>query len=132
MKDKKMILVVVAVIFVSFGLAYKVAQSAIDNNINTIGSDVVVVENKDQLCSGFETAIAYNKDYVAYPCNIEGYKYEFVSVDTGHEFIGDSSDHMIQRKEMDGTPTLNRQWMEWKSNDRIIPYYTEITKKAGN
>lgn len=131
MKDKKMILTIVAAFFIGFGLACLGIQSIIDSDTN-IGSDVVVVENKNQLCSGFETAIAYNKDYVAYPCNIEGYKYEFVSVDTGHEYIGDNSSHMIQRKEIDGTPTLNRQWMDWKSNDRTIPYYTEITKKAGN
>lgn len=131
MKDKKMILVVVTAFFIGFGLAYLGIQSIIDSDTNA-GSNVVVVENKDQLYSGFETAIAYNKDYVAYPCNIEGYKYEFVSVDTGHEYIGDNSNHMIQRKEMDGTPTLNREWMDWKSNDRTIPYYTEITKKAGN
>lgn len=131
MKDKKMILVVVAAFFIGFGLACLGVQSIIDSDTN-IGSDVVVVENKDQLCSGFETAIAYNKDYVAYPCDIEGYNYEFVSVDTGHEYIGNNSRHLIQRKEMDRTPTLNREWREWKSNDRTIPYYTEITKKAGN
>lgn len=131
MKDKKMILVVVAAFFIGFGLACLGIQSIIDSDTNA-GSDVVVVENKDQLYSGFETAIACNKDYVAYPCNIEGYKYEFVSVDTGHEYIGDSSNHMIQRKEIDRTPALNRQWMDWKSNDRTIPYYTEITKKADN
>lgn len=132
MKDKKMILVVIAAFFIGFGLAYKVAQSAIDNNINAIGSDVVVVESRDKLYSGFETAIAYDKDFVAYPCDIEGYNYEFVSVDTGYEYIGNNSRHLIQRKEIDKTPTLNREWREWKSNDRTIPYYTEITKKANN
>lgn len=131
MKDRKMILVVVAAFFIGFGLACLGIQSIIDSDTNA-GSDVVVVENTDQLYSGFETAIAYNKDYVAYPCNIKGYKYEFVSVDTGHEYIGNNSRHLIQRKEMDKTPTLNREWREWKSNDRTIPYYTEITKKANN
>ena len=132
MKDKKMILAVVAVIFVSFGLAHMVTQSIINDNMNTIGSDVVVVESRDKLYSGFETAIAYDKDFVAYPCDIDGYNYEFVSVDTGYEYIGNNSRHLIQRKEMDRTPTLNREWREWKSNDRTIPYYTEITKKANN
>lgn len=131
MKDKKMILVVVAAFFIGFGLACLGIQSIIDSDTNA-GSDVVVVENKDQLCSGFETAIAYNKDFVAYPCDIDGYNYEFVSVDTGYEYIGNNSRHLIQRKEMDRTPTLNREWREWKSNDRTIPYYTEITKKANN
>ena len=131
MKDKKMILVVVAAFFIGFGLACLGIQLIIDSDASA-GSDVVVVENKDQLYSGFETAIAYNKDYVAYSCNIEGYKYEFVSVGTGYEYIGNNSHHLIQRKEMDRTPTLNREWREWKSNDRTIPYYTEITKKANN
>lgn len=131
MKDKKKILITALALLICFGFVYLCAQTVIDTHMDA-GFDTVVVEDKDQLYNGFTTAIAYNKDYVAYPSKIKNYKYEFVSVDTGHEYVGNSSHHLIQRKEMDGTPALNKQWMNWMDNDKTIPYYTEITKKAGN